>query len=357
MSNLAVLLLLCIVSLGGCKGVNKWCTHHNKYLSTYSSGTYSYKSLETAKRECLERTDCFGITKNGNEYTLRKDWRLKNSKSEVSYVPCGGYFNCDTFGLKSVHGKFLSVDKDGDVTWDKDWNRSYEKVTFEQDGKDSGYLKSFHGKYLTASDNHRLEWDKTWKRSWERFTVFQHEDKVAFKSYHNRYLSADEDGDASVDKTWRRSYEWFTVDPQNCLNNIECDCTKEINENDYEPAGVEYDTSKGSVRAYRPERVGFQYVDNRDSTVQQSTTFKVSEEVTETASFTHTAGTSVTVGTSFSAGIPEVMEAEFSVSLSASYEFSSGTERSETKTREAEYKCVAPPGKIVTCDAFLYKYK
>jgi hypothetical protein len=104
-------------------------------------------------------------------------------------------------------------------------------------------------------------------------------------------------------------------------------------------------------------QVGYQNIDNTDGSVEQSTTFTVSEEVTETASFTHTAGASVTVGTEFKAGIPVLASGSISVEVTASYEFSAGTERSESKTVSAEYNCVAPPGKKVSCQALLFKYR
>ena len=353
-----ILILLCWITLGESKGVNRWCTHNEKFLYTYSSGTYSYTNLNTAKTQCLKKSDCFGITKEGGSYTLRKDWILRDSdRNEISYVPCGGYFGCSKFGLKSVHGKFLSAQSDGDVEWNRDRYGSWEQVTFEQHGKNSGFLKSTHGKYLAATNKDRLEWNRDWKRSWEKFTVHQYEDKVAFQSHRGKYLSAQQDGSVDVDRSWKRSWEWFTVHPQSCLNNIECDCSKEINPSDYEFAGVQYHATQGSVRAYPPEMVGYQHINNAASSAQQSSTFIVSEEVTETASFTHTAGASVTVGSSFSAGVPLVAEGKVSVEVSVSYEFSAGTEFSETKTMEAHYNCVANPGEIVTCQALLFKYR
>ena len=358
MSTVAVLLLLGIITLAECKGVDKWCTHSNKFLYTYSQGTFYYEDLATAKTQCLQRSDCFGITREGAWYTLRKDWVLRKSPSgEVSYVPCGGYFKCSTFGLKSVHGKFLSAQPNGDAEWNRDNNRTWERITFEQHGENTGFLKSNHGKYLAATSNNRLEWNRQNANSWEKFTVYQYEDKVAFRSIHGKYLSAQSDGSVDVDRTHAFSWEWFTVHPQSCLNNIQCDCSKSINRNDYEFAGVRYHDIGASVRAYAPERVGYQHIDNTASSVQQSTTFTVSETVTETATFTHTAGASVTVGTEFSVGIPFVAESKVSVEVSASYEFSAGTERSEEKSMTANYNCQAPAGTSVSCEALLFKYR
>jgi hypothetical protein len=75
-------------------------------------------------------------------------------------------------------------------------------------------------------------------------------------------VSAQPDGTVDVDRTAKYSYEWFTVYPQDCLNNIECDCSKEINENDYDFAGVVFDNPGGTVEAFKPEQAS---QDSRDS--------------------------------------------------------------------------------------------
>ena len=359
MLKLSVLILLCLVTLGESKGVNQWCTHNNKFVFTYSSGTHAYGDLNTAKTQCLQRSDCFGITREGGwRYTLRKDWILRDSPSgEVTYVPCGGYFSCSKFGLVNKWGKFLSAQSDGTVDWDRSNYNSYEQISFVQNGKDTGSLKSIWNKYLSASTRHQLEWNRNAARSWERFKVHQYEDKVAFQSYHGRYLSAQKDGTVDVDRTRAYSWEWFTVYPQSCLNNIECDCSKTINRDDYEFKSVTYDTTGGHVKAFAPDRVGYQLIDNRDGSVTQSSTFTVSESVQETATFTHTAGASVTLGTEFSVGIPFVGEGKVTASITASYSFSAGNSRSETKTKTATFNCVASAGKSVTCEALLFKYR
>lgn len=356
----AVLILVTLLVTIQCKGVTQWCSHNNKFIYTYTSGNYAYSTLSTAKSQCLARSDCFGVVweKGNRRYTLRKTWQLQNSPSgEITYIPCAGYFNCAQFGLKSVHGKFLSAQSDGDVEWNRSEYGSWEHVTFEQFGKSSGALKSTHGKYLAATDKEKLEWNRSWKGSWEQWTVEQYEDKIALKSYHGKYLSAQSNGDAEVDRAKAYSWEWFTVHPQSCLRNIECDCTKQISKADYDFAGVVYHTTQGAVQAFQPEEVGYQKIDNTDGTIAQSSTFTVSESVTETSSFTHTAGASVTVGTEFSAGIPVLAEGKISVEVTASYEYSAGKEKSVTITKSAEYNCVAPPGKSVTCQALLFKYR
>ncbi|XP_063678168.1 uncharacterized protein LOC134814060 [Bolinopsis microptera] len=265
--------------------------------------------------------------------------------------------HCSTFGLVNKWGKFLSAQRDDTVDWDRSNYGSLEVIRFVQNGKDTGSLKSSWNKYLSASTKHHLVWDRSAAYSLERFKVHQYEDKVAFQSYHGRYLSAQKDGTVDVDRTNANSWEWFTVHPQDCLNNIECDCSRTINRDDYEFKSVTYDTTGGHVKAFAPDRVGYQHIDNRDGSVTQSSTFTVSESVQETATFTHTAGASVTLGTEFSVGIPFVGEGKVTASITASYSFSAGNSRSETKTKTATFNCVASAGKSVTCEALLFKYR
>ena len=246
-----IVLVIIIPAISG-KGVTQWCLHDNKFLFYYSSGSFAYSTLASAKTACLKREDCTGITQepvNGGRYTLRKDMVLNESPSgEITYVPCGGYFSCDTLGLKSVHGKFLSAQKDGSVEWDKDRYGSWEKIKFEQFGKDTFFLKSYHDKYLAATPRNRLEWNRRKAKGWEFFKVSQYEDKISLKTIHGKYLSARKDGSAGIadaSLTW----EWFFVHPQECLNNIECDCSKSMDKDSYDLT-VEYQVGTDRIRKY-----------------------------------------------------------------------------------------------------------
>lgn len=352
-----LLFQLCLFTLGACKGVYFWCYYNHRELDSYSSGTWSYDDLDIAKNECLKRTDCFGITRESGMYTLRQDWQLRpTTKSVVSWVPCGGYFRCLTFGLKSVHGKFLSVPSDGSFNWNSNQYGLLEQVDFHQWGENSGFLRSTHWKYLSATSTNRLNWGSSSRGSREMFTVHQDEDKVAFQSTFGGYLSAEQDGSVSMVPTLGSS-EWFSVHTRDCLNNMYCNCSKEIVGDNYEMLNMDFHSSGGSVKSFSPERVGYQLIDNSQSSGDQSTTFTVSETVSEKSTFERTVGASVTVGTSFKCGVPMVGEGTISLDLSAKYEFTTGEEKVESKTMQAQYNCVAPAGKIVSCEALLFKYR
>ena len=107
----------------------------------------------------------------------------------------------------------------------------------------------------------------------------------------------------------------------------------------------------------RPTDAGQIKVSAEGSPNEQSATLTVSEEVSETSSFSHTAGATVTVGTEFKAAIPLVGSGKVTAELSASYEYSSGEERSVTKKMSAEFPCVASPGKTANCKALIFKFK
>jgi len=92
----------------------RWSQHWVKYLSGYSKGTYRYKTLAEAQRECLKRSDCGGITyetmsKQSKKYTLRKGIKLKGSPTkEVSWRKAAKRytitFATDTEGHSQTNG-------------------------------------------------------------------------------------------------------------------------------------------------------------------------------------------------------------------------------------------------------------
>ena len=56
----------------------------------------------------------------------------------------------------------------------------------------------------------------------------------------------------------------------------------------------------------------------------QTTRYTVTKSVTESSSFSHTAGASITVGTTFEVGVPLIAMGSISLSVSASYSYTSG---------------------------------
>ena len=356
---LTLLTLLSVLSNAQGKGSDGWCVHQKKYLRTYSSGVHSYTRLHIARRECSKRDDCFGLTSETNgKWTLRKDWKLMDTTDDVTSVaPCKGYFSCHNFGLKTAQGNFLSMESDGTLTADSKQYGKTEKLHFKQWGTDSGFIISYSGKYLRAMKDGKVVETETKMATWNKFTLYQDLDRIAIESYHGKHLSAKSDGSVLADVGSKTDLEWFEVYPQSCLNNIECDCPEKLDSNIYYLSSVTFDHKSGSVKKYRPERVGYQYIDNKDSSVEQSSTFTVSEQVDETKAFTHTAGVEVMVGTEFNCGVPLVASGSVSVEVTAGYEFSYGTEKTVSKMMQADYNCVAAAGKIVTCQAYLFKYK
>ena len=135
----------------------------------------------------------------------------------------------------------------------------------------------------------------------------------------------------------------------------ECQC-ETIGSNFYECIDTTYDVTTSSVTAMQPTDAGDITVSAVGSSKDQSATLTISEEVSETSSFSHTAGASITVGAEFEAGIPLIAASTVTTEVSASYEFSTGEDRTETKTMTAEFPCVAAAGSTTVCKALIFKY-
>ena len=120
----------------------------------------------------------------------------------------------------------------------------------------------------------------------------------------------------------------------------------------YWTASAEYDNDRAET-----ETLSTEIVDRSSITNDASTTLTVSKETTNTKSFTHTAGASVTVGTSYTVEVPGVGSATTSYEATASYEFSYGTENSETVSISKSYTCPGTMGKRTECLAMLFQEK
>jgi len=134
-------------------------------------------------------------------------------------------------------------------------------------------------------------------------------------------------------------------------------CSCDSIDDRFELTDMDYDTAASVSHKQPPIDVSNQEIDNESSSTAQTITFTATREVSETASFSHTAGASVTVGTSFKTGVPFIASGSVSVDVSVSYEFSYGTDKTETKTVAAQYQCTAPAYRTVECHALLFKYK
>jgi len=133
-----------------------------------------------------------------------------------------------------------------------------------------------------------------------------------------------------------------------------CPSCSEVNSKDYEVIAMEYHVDKAKITPLRPTAVGGEEINNQGSS-DQSVAMSISETVSETMSFSHSAGVSVTVGTEFSVGVPFLAEGKVSMEMSASYDFSYGTETSVEKSLQAEFTCVGAAKKRTVCGAVLVK--
>ena len=83
----------------------------------------------------------------------------------------------------------------------------------------------------------------------------------------------------------------------------------------------------------------------------------MTEGISTSTSFSHSAGASITIGASFTFGVPLVFEGTISTEISASYDFSYGTEQTVTKKTTAAVSCTGPAHKKTVCKVLLFKEK
>jgi len=125
-------------------------------------------------------------------------------------------------------------------------------------------------------------------------------------------------------------------------------CNDATIDKNYEFDSIEYDMVDATVSQGSPFQVGYQIIDNTQGSADQSIEFTAGKTITESTSISHTVGASITVGTS--CGVEAMgISAGGSVEVTASYEYSYGKESSEEVTKEANFVCTAPAGKMVTC--------
>jgi hypothetical protein len=75
-------------------------------------------------------------------------------------------------------------------------------------------ITNFHGRPLTAEGNGTVSWNRPWIREWETFEMIEvGTDKVAFKSHHGLYLSAQPHGTLECNRGAILAWEMFQIVP------------------------------------------------------------------------------------------------------------------------------------------------
>ena len=114
------------------------------------------------------------------------------------------------YAIKSCQGKYLSVQPDGTVQWNRDKIGLCETVILETAGP--GYaIKSCHGKYLLVQPDGTVQWNREAIGQCETVILetARPGSDYAIKSCHGKYLSAQPDGKVQ----WNREAigQWETV--------------------------------------------------------------------------------------------------------------------------------------------------
>lgn len=91
-----------------------WSRNAGKYLGGYSAGTAKYDTLLKAQSECLERSDCGGITYEtySKKYSLRSGTDLQDSPhGEVSWMVSAWSRNADKYlgGYSKPTAKYATL--------------------------------------------------------------------------------------------------------------------------------------------------------------------------------------------------------------------------------------------------------
>lgn len=100
-----------------------------------------------------------------------------------------------------------------------------------------------------------------------------------------------------------------------------------------------------------PLVVATQWLDNRESAVDQTIAFSFTQSITHSNTFSHSHGFEVGVSVTVEAGLPFVAKSEVEVSASTSHNWEYGSENSETSEFSAESPVTVPPGKVYKATA------
>jgi hypothetical protein len=91
-------------------------------------------------------------------------------------------FSKEIIGTKALfifHRKYLSVQPNSTLQWNRDQISESEKFTISELSPGKFNLKGFNGKYLCAEDRGRVICDRNKPAQWETFTIEKHRDEFS----------------------------------------------------------------------------------------------------------------------------------------------------------------------------------
>lgn len=181
--------------------------------------------------------------------------------------------------------------------------------------------------------------------TWEKFDfVWRGEDTYCIRNYaHSNFLRAkgESDGYAITTQSYCGSNELWELLLQSTPEYVE----------------IYYDIDASSLLDLDPMVVATQWLDNRNSAVDQTVSFSFTKSITHANTFTHSTGFEVGLTVGVEANIPFVGSTDIEVSTSTSQNWEYGSENSETSEFTAESPLTVPPGKVYKATATVKQTK
>ncbi len=136
--------------------------------------------------------------------------------------------------IKTHHGKYLSVDAQGNVTASKDNAGAKEHFYLKPLGDDKVAIQTWDAKYIASDQNGNLTATEHIVRENETFSFINYQGewyKFAFRSASGKHISAHENLSVNAQPPWVGSWEVFEVKLRNdyYLKYLDETCLKRLN--------------------------------------------------------------------------------------------------------------------------------
>ncbi|MES1915239.1 MAG: hypothetical protein MHM6MM_007215 [Cercozoa sp. M6MM] len=163
---------------------------HNTYLSAQQDGR-----LE-CNRPQAQAWEEFKVVARGDALVMIAQG-LSNSSIMVT--------------LRSTHGKYVSMEQNGNAVANRDAAQGWEEVRIDGIGNGVVTLKSAHGKFACCEGNGNFVVNRDAADGWEHFRLLLvAPGKIAIQSVaHNTFLSAQPDGRLECNRQQAQDWEFF----------------------------------------------------------------------------------------------------------------------------------------------------
>jgi hypothetical protein len=138
--------------------------------------------------------------------------KLYSSTNPVASLPGAAPSSPFKVCIMNFHGKPLTAEPDGSVSWNRSWVRIWETFEMICAGIGKVAFKSHHGRYLSAQPNGTLECNRSALQEWETFQIVPVPGGCAFTTHHGYYVCVTSDG---LCESRPHIQEWETFKVQN----------------------------------------------------------------------------------------------------------------------------------------------